>query len=190
MNHRVGPGDPIEGRIHRAAGAKRLSDDIDFISALGLFWPELDLKRLLASLAIMDEPPPLVDSYSCFASNPELGIELTFKNADLLKVRFRDYPKRARVLHNIRFYGQATPDFSPYRGTLPFGLQFGMSRQSVVDLLGPPSWFSDDIGSMRWDAERHCLFADLSKDSEVERVSVQTPVAESIRRSLADEERD
>jgi len=43
---------------------------------------------------------------------------------------------------------------------------------------------------MRWDAERHCLFADLSKDSEVERVSVQTPVAESIRRSLADEERD
>jgi hypothetical protein len=167
-----------------------LTDHIDFISALGLFWPEFDLKRLFASLAIMDEPPPLQDSYSCFASNPGLGVELTFKNADLLKVRFRDYPKKARVLHNIRFYGQATPDFSPYRGTLPFGLQFGMSRQSLIDLLGPPSWFSDDIGSTRWDAERYCLFADLSKDSEVERVSVQTPVAESIRRSLADEERD
>jgi len=166
-----------------------LTDDIDFISALGLFWPELDLKRLMASLAIIDEPPPLQDSYSCFASNPGLGIELTFKNSDLLKVKFRDYPKRARVLHNIRFYGQATPDFSPYRGPLPFGLQFGMSRQPLIDLLGPPSWAGEDIGSMRWDAERYCLFADLSNDHKVERISVQTPVAESIRRSLADEER-
>jgi hypothetical protein len=161
-----------------------LNEGIDFISALGLFWPELDLKRLLASLAIMDEPPPLRDSHSCFASNPGLGVELTFKNSALLKVRFRDYPKRARVLHNIRFYGRTTSEFSPYRGTLPLGLQFGMSRQSLMDLLGPPSWFSDDIGSMRWDAERYCLFADLSKGNEVKRISVQTPVVESTRRSV------
>jgi hypothetical protein len=157
-------------------GIPFVKSDIDFISPLGLYWPEQDLWRLLASLEILDEPPLLQDSYSCFLSNHKLGIELTFKNPAFLKVVFRDYPQKARVLHNIRFYGEPTDVFSPYRGVLPFGLRFDMSRQSLIDLLGPPSSVVEDIGSMRWDWERYCLFANLSKNGCVGRVAVQTPV--------------
>jgi len=158
--------------------------DIDFISGLGLFWPELDLKRFLASLAILDEPPPLNDSYSCFLYNHGLGIELTFKNADLLKFRPRDYPRKARVLQNIRLHGETKGAFSPYRGAIPFGLRFDMTKQSLIDRLGPPSWVAEHIPSMRWDAERYCLFANLSETGGVRSVSVQTPVVEATRPSL------
>lgn len=113
---------------------------------------------------------------TCFLQNPALGVELTFSTVETLKVRLRDYPPEALVLHNIRFYGPGSSTHAPFTGALPFGIRLSDTRQTLIDKLGPPDSEVADLGSLRWDRTRYALFVNLGDDGSVARLAVQTPV--------------
>jgi hypothetical protein len=166
------------------AAPERLAMHFDFISALGRYWGEPEVRDLLASLQIPDKLLPLND-YAMYLHNHRIGIELTFQEASWLKVRLRDYPPGALILRNIRMYGEKFRSFAPYPGELPFGLRFGESRQSVIEKLGPPDSEIEHLGLMRWDRDRYSLFAMLSPTQTLITVSVQTPVVRTSRPGFA-----
>jgi hypothetical protein len=150
----------------------------DYFSALGTYWDERALRDFLSALGISGVPTLDEDGWSGFLNNHKFGIELTFYPESRVKVRLRDYPEGAGVLYNIRFYGTKTRLFEPFEGQLPLGLQFGASKNSLIKDCGPPDSEVPDLGSMRWDRERYCLFAMLSDDGSLQALSLQLPVKE------------
>jgi hypothetical protein len=66
-------------------------------------------------------------------------------------VRIRNFPTRALVRHNIRFYGKGFRLFQPFEGRHPLGLGFGASREALIKDCGPADSEVPDLGSMRWD---------------------------------------
>jgi hypothetical protein len=149
---------------------------VDYLAALGTYWDERPLRDFLSALEIPDVPKLDEDEYSGFLNNHQLGIELTFYPESALKVQLREYPKGAVVLYNIRFYGTKTKLFQPFSGELPLRLQFGASKASLIRDCGPPDFEVPDLGSMRWDRERYCLFAMLSDEGVLRALSLQLPV--------------
>jgi hypothetical protein len=151
--------------------------EVDIIGALGRYWGEAELRPLIAAFHIEGEPVLEPGDLTCFLQNRALGVELTFRAAEALKVRLRDYPPDALVLHNIRLYGPGSTTHAPFAGALPFGIRLGDSRQTLIEKLGPPDSEVADLGSLRWDKARYTLFVNLSDDGSVARLAVQTPVA-------------
>jgi hypothetical protein len=174
----------------KSGSGQAVRQDFDFISALGRYHGERELKEFLASLGVEGEPV-LEDDYSTFLHNHELGIELTFKPKESLRVPLREYPKGALVLYNIRFYGVHAGPFQPYSGKLLFGLKFGALKQSVIGQLGPPDSETaalpipdselNRVRSMRWDRDRYALFATLSEEDRLAVFSLQLPIVAAER---------
>jgi hypothetical protein len=125
------------------------------------------------------EPHARRGDYTAFRQNKKLGVELTFKYADALDVRQRDYAPEALVLSNIRFYGPRSRPHTEFAGALPFGLRFGDTLPTLTEKLGPPDTEVSDLGVVRWDTRRYALFAVLDDDGTMIRFALQTPVIES-----------
>lgn len=157
-----------------------MPDMTEFLAVLGAYWGETHLRAFLLELGI-DATPKLRDGYGGWLHNHALGIEVSFGPAEGIAVPLRVYPRRALVLDSIRFYGERTGKFQPYRGELPFGLKFGTTRQGLIELLGPASSEAPSIGSMRWDRPACALFARLGPDETLHSVSLQLPVVASGR---------
>ena len=153
--------------------------DDDILRALGQAWGEAEVRDLAAAFAIEGMPVLGPDDLTCFLENHALGVELTFTVADALKVRLRDYPPGALVLHNIRFYGAGSRTHAVFTGVLPFGLRFGDTRSTLIEKLGPPDLEVEWLPSLRWDRARYALFVVLGDDGSVARVALQTPVVPS-----------
>jgi hypothetical protein len=151
--------------------------EVDILGALGRYWGEAELRPLTAAFHIEGEPVLEPGDLTCFLQNRALGVELTFRAAEALKVRLRDYPPDALVLHNIRLYGPGSSTHATFTGALPFGIRLGDSRQTLIEKLGPPDSEVADLGSLRWDRTRYTLFLNLSDDGSLARLAVQTPVA-------------
>ncbi|HMK81484.1 MAG TPA: hypothetical protein VK438_17650 [Xanthobacteraceae bacterium] len=155
--------------------------EVDILAALGCYWGEAELRDFAAAFGIKGFPALDPDDVTCFLQNGALGVELTFRAADALKVRLRDYPPGALVLHNIRFYGADSRTHAPFTGALPFGLRFGDTRPTLIEKLGLPDFEVADLGSLRWDRRRYALFVVLGDDGTAARVALQTPVVATDR---------
>ena len=147
---------------------------LDVLDALGRPWGDDALREFVATLRITGEPRVAPDDLTTFLQNYKLGVELTFKSADALDVRQRDYPRGAVVLHNIRFYGAGSSTHAPFTGTLPFGIRFSDTRQTLIEKLGPPDSEVPWLPSLRWDTARYARFVVLDDDGTVLRVALQT----------------
>jgi hypothetical protein len=155
--------------------------DVDVIAALGRTWDEPELRDLLAAFRIEAKPFGKRVDYTAFLQNRKRGIELTFKHAEWLDVRLREYPPDTLVLSNVRFYGPRSRTHDAFTGELPFGVRFGDSRETLIAKLGPANIGPNDLGVMRWDTARYALFATLDDDGTLFRLSLQTPYVASSR---------
>jgi hypothetical protein len=169
----------LNAKVGLPPDAQGADMEIDILAALGRAWGEAEVRDLVAAFAIKGMPALKPDDLTCFLENYTLGVELTFRVADALVVRLRDYPPRALALHNIRFYGAGSRTHAPFTGTLPFGLRFGDTRATVIANLGPPDTEVADLRILRWDSARYALFANLDKKGTLWRLAVQTPVVAS-----------
>src|SRR5262245_36376751 len=151
-----------------------MATDPDYLSVLGKYWDEQELRDLLASLGISGAPKLKRGDITGYLSSRPHGVELTFRRGVALDVPLRQYPEDAValrtspqgavVLSNIRFYGKKTAPIQPFKGKLPFGGQFGASKQSLIQDLGPPEFEVGNNGPIRWDRDRYWLFAILAAD--------------------------
>jgi len=158
--------------------------ELDVLDALGRPWDDDALRAFVTTLQIAGEPHLQGDDLTTFPQNLKLGVELTFTPAEELKVRQPDYPRGALALHNIRFYGAGSSTHAPFTGTLPLGIRFSDTRQTLIEKLGPPDSEVTLLPSPRWDTARYARFVVLGDDGTVLRVALQTP---NIRRLGSDQ---
>jgi hypothetical protein len=149
---------------------------MNYAGKIGLYYGEPQLEDLLLKFHISEKPKLAQGDDTTYLSNRELGLELTFEDADSLEQPFREYPDGALVLSNIRFYGTSSEDFSPFKGELPNGIQFGTKRQELISTLGNPDWTGMLNTKLRWNKGLSWLLVSLNDNDEAEIVSLQHPM--------------
>jgi len=148
---------------------------MNYAEKIGLYYGEPQLEDLLSKLNISAKPKLKRGDDTTYLSSHELGVELTFEDADSLSQPRREYPDGALVLSNIRFYGVPTGLFSAFKGTLPRGIQFGTKRQELISALGEPDWAAPSGRKFRWEKDIVWLLISMSDRDEAEIVSLQHP---------------
>ena len=148
-----------------------------FISVLGKYFGEAEITSFLTGLEITDKPKLKRGDVTTHLSNNSLGVELTFRAADALRVSTRDYPDGALVLSNVSLYGDQSDDFQPFVGPLPLGVVFGDSKSALLSKLGVPTRDNEELRLMRWDFQGYCAFAKLSESGVLRVFGIQLPVA-------------
>jgi hypothetical protein len=151
--------------------------DHKFISVLGKYFGEAELTSFLAEFEITDKPKLKRGDTTAHLSNESLGVELTFRDADALRVKTRNYPDGALVLSNVRFYGDNSSTYKPFAEPLPLGVVFGDSKSALLSKLGEPARDNERLKLMRWDLQGFCAFASLSEAGVLETFDIQLPVA-------------
>jgi len=149
----------------------------DFIKLLGLTSYDPEVKALLAQCGIRKEPKIPRGDETDVIGVPKLGLEITFRDERYLDVKSAKYPDGALVLSNVRMYGDWSPDFKPFTGTLPHGLTFEVKPPQASKKLGrKPAWEDDDKRHVRWDFPNHCVFLRFASDGKLGEVAVQLPL--------------
>jgi hypothetical protein len=143
---------------------------------IGLYYGEPQLKALLLHLNILKKPRRGRGDDTTYLSNHEVGVELTFEDADSVEQPLREYPDGVLVLSNIRFYGTPSGDFSPFKGAPPGGIRFGTKRQELISILGKPDWTVMLDTKLRWNKGLVWLLVSLNDRDEAEIVSLQHPM--------------
>ena len=171
---------PLTPKV-RLPGAEKM--EINLIAALGRAWDEGELRDLVAAFRIKGKPVVNRGDLTTYLQNRALGIDLTFRYAEVLDVRLRDDPPGTLVLSNIRLYGPGSSSYAAFNGDLPFGLRFGDSRAALIARFGPPDLDGAplDRTMMRWDTERYALFTQLDERGTLNRLSLQLPVVATNR---------
>jgi hypothetical protein len=86
-----------------------------------------------------------------YASIPQRGIEFLFKDeAYLKKLKRRNIGDGPFLLTSIFFFSGDDPDYQPFKGQLPRGLRWPMSRKQAWEALGKPDWESPDGTGDSW----------------------------------------
>lgn len=147
-------------------------------SLLGSYYPEAQLRKFLETLGFSEKPQLPKGSMSTHLIREDLGIEITLTGERYLDNPERTYPEGALVLKNIRFYGAGDPDYSPFYGILPHGLQFGSTLEQIYPLIGKPDWFDEDLAKARWKLSDHAVFANFNKNGQSRVYSFQMPISE------------
>ncbi len=151
-------------------------DFTNVISLLGLYYPEAPLKQFLGGLELSTVPRIPRDSANTYLQRRDLGIELIFTDERYLDNPQREYPEGAVVLEQVRVYGIPRDDASPFVGTLPHQLRFGLTRQEISAVLGEPVWYDEELASAGWDLPDHTVFASFDSDGHADVIAFQTPV--------------
>jgi hypothetical protein len=154
-----------------------MTDMKDWTNLIGHYLGEPTISTFLSECGIVDVPKLKRGDPTAIVANGASGVEVTFRNADALDVKTREYPDGALVLANIRFYGIKTDDFEPYAGTLPLGVSFGAAKQILIERLGTPARDNLTMRQMRWDFDTYCVFAKLAENDGMSIFSVQLPIA-------------
>lgn len=150
-------------------------NNINHFDVLGMYVGEQELGNFLKSINV-DGPTKIDrDERDVTLVSKEHGIELTFSRERFLDFAFRPYPEGALVLSSIFIHGTSDSTHERFSGVLPMGLTFGMNEGGLIEVLGKPNW-TNPIGTlMRWDCEKHCVSARLSKDKGLELLGIQLP---------------
>jgi hypothetical protein len=161
------------------------SRPVDLVAALGQAWGEPALRDLLTAFRIKGKPVAERGDLTTHLQNRALGVELTFRYAEVLDVPLPDARDGTLVLSNIRFYGRGIRTHAPFKGALPFGLRFGDTGRMVMEKVGVP----DLIGSingllLRWDTQGYALFAQFDEKGGMDRLSLQLPMVVTNRPGL------
>lgn len=151
-------------------------DEAMLLRVLGGYFGEPEIADFLKMLEIQKVPKLKRGEATDILENPQAGVELTFEDAEGLKVSAREYPDGALVLSNVRLYGIDTGTFSPFSGPLPFGLVFGESKESLIRKFDAPAAENPRLRVLRWDRPGHCIFAKLDKNDSLSKLSMQLPV--------------
>lgn len=149
---------------------------MNYADKIGLYFGEPQVEDLLSQLNISSKPKLKRGDDTTYLSNHELGVELTFKDAESLEQPRREYPDGALVLSNIRFYGVPTGSFSAFKGELPRGIKFGTKRKELLSTLGEPDWTSLSGDKLSWEREVVWLQVNMNDKDEVEIVLLQHPI--------------
>lgn len=149
---------------------------MNYAEKIGMYYGEPKVDDLLSQLMILDKPKLKRGDDTTYLSNHELGVELTFEDAESLDQPRREYPDGALVLTNIRFYGISVGLFSAFKGTLPHGIEFGTKREELLSNLGEPGWISSSGNKFRWETEEPWLLVSMNDRGEAEILSLQHPM--------------
>ncbi|QDI02513.1 hypothetical protein E4A48_01285 [Xanthomonas cerealis pv. cerealis] len=109
--------------------------------------------------------------------NKSLGIQLEFEDAGLREPSaYHDVGEGPWILTHAVF--RAGLNGSPrYRGEIPYGVRFELSRQQIKEFLGEPS--TSNIVADVWDKGSHRLVVNYDvKSQEVKLVGLQAPIRE------------
>lgn len=151
-------------------------NNTNYISLLGQYYGEPELATFLTKLGVSKPPKlPRGEADVCVECKAH-GVEITFRSEHSLDIAFREYPEGALVLSSILFYGIKYDGYDVCQFSLPLNLLFKMGRDAVTMLLGKHQWENANRTSLRWDRERHCVFAHFDKQGHLERLRVQLPV--------------
>ena len=175
---------PASAPLTAQARLPKVETMIDLIPALGRAWGERELTDLLVAFRIEGKPVAKRGELTTFLQNRALGVELTFRYAEVLDLPRANVPAGTLVLSNIRLYGPANRTHAAFTGELPFGLRFGDTREMLIEKFGPPDLDRPHKGHfapMRWDTKAYALFANLDDDDRLRTFSLQGPVVKSER---------
>ncbi len=145
----------------------------DYFQLLGLYYGEPPLTEFLHSINLTKAPRVPRDDTSTILESKSAGMEVTFTEEEFVEFPTRDYLDGALVLSCIHFHGSKTREHEKFADSLPKGLRFEMNRADVEQLLGTPSKVNNELGSLRWDFEEHCMSVRFEKPTSIVRVSIQ-----------------
>ena len=158
-------------------------NDINYFDVLGMYVGEQELGNFLKSINV-DGPTKIDrDERDVTLVSKEHGIELTFSRERFLDFAFRPYPEGALVLSNIFIHGTSDSTHESFSGALPMGLTFAMNEGGLLGALGKPNWTNPAGTLMRWDYEKHCVSARLSKEKGLELLGIQLPNRYTVKTS-------
>lgn len=100
----------------------------DLFSALGQNKESTAVQTLMKEIGDAPEIHHFSDSY--YYNFKEKGISLKFDTSDELVAIF--------------LYREGADEFSQYKGKLPFGIDWKMSREAIEDILGIPSFYGGE----------------------------------------------
>ena len=143
------------------------------VYVLGKYFGESEITELLSELDVQEKPKLKRGDDTTFLSKPTKGIELTFEDSEALITSAREYPEGALVLSNIRFYGVKTDEFSLFQDKLPFNVNFGDDKNTLISKLGQPVLSNPSGTKMRWDSQAVSMFASLNQSGHLEIFSIQ-----------------
>ena len=105
------------------------------------------------------------------------GLDITFTPAQALRDGHAlGVPPNCLVASDLFFHPAGFENYSAYRGVLPYGLNFALSRTAARALLGSPSASSSRGKNDRWDRGPFYLTLDFANDEQsIQQVTLGLP---------------
>jgi hypothetical protein len=138
------------------------------ISAIGKSTSASGTKDLLAQYGLPVRPKtfPRDEEYTGLNSEAN-GISVNYLRSEYAPSHISDaLPEGDVVLYGIFLYREGIDGFHEFKGEIPFGLRFTLTRSEARQLLGAPEWTSPITPKDRWIVSNLKLLATYSDDEK------------------------
>lgn len=133
-------------------------------------------------LSLYDEDGEWLDEHDLYIEHHSKGLSFIFTDESFFLENINK-PILGDILYlsTVFFHNEAVDDFSKYNLGLPFGIQFSMSPNDLISLLGDPiiirNYDNGNILTQRWRIinQQYDLFVSYNSLAEIELIGLTIP---------------
>jgi hypothetical protein len=151
-------------------------DSNQLVQALGLHHTHDAVKGMLQALGLADKKIKLKrGDFDVGFQSEANGVDVVFSDPELHTVS-EDFPDGGLIFSCVFFFSEGCQGHRAFVGPLPSGLEFGLSRATVRERLGPPDWTSPLLPIDRWNIGNLRLSVNFHEgDAAISYLSVGLP---------------